>query len=106
MHGRDAPTIGVAPQENGDGFRRDVGERVHRVPDDSLKRLAVHSRNGSIHFVCMDWRHLSEILDAGRAVYSELKNLIVWVKDHGWMGSFYRSRHELVFAFKNGTAAI
>ena len=38
------------------------------------------------------------------SVYTELKNLIVWVKDNGGMGTFYRSRHELIFAFKNGTA--
>ena len=44
------------------------------------------------------------MLAAGHAVYSELKNLIVWAKDNGGMGSFYRSRHELVFAFKNGKA--
>ena len=69
-----------------------------------FERLAAYTRDGSIHFICMDWRHLSEILEAGGAVYSELKNLIVWVKDNGGMGSFYRSRHELVFAFKNGTA--
>jgi hypothetical protein len=69
-----------------------------------FERLAAHTRDGSNHFLCMDWRHLAEILEAGGAVYSELKNLIVWVKDNGGMGTFYRSRHELVFAFKNGTA--
>ena len=37
-------------------------------------------------------------------VYAEFKNLIIWAKDNGGMGSFYRSRHELIFAFKNGTA--
>ena len=52
----------------------------------------------------MDWRHMREILDAGQGVYSELKNVIVWAKDNGGMGSFYRSRHELIFAFKVGTA--
>lgn len=62
-----------------------------------------HSVDGSIHFICMDWRHMSEILDAGR-IYSELKNLIVWAKDNGGMGTFYRSRHELIFAFKAGDA--
>ena len=66
--------------------------------------LAAHSADGSIHFVCMDWRHMGEIVTAGTTAYSELKNLVVWVKDNGGMGSFYRSRHELVFAFKNGTA--
>jgi DNA modification methylase len=66
--------------------------------------LARYSKDGSIHFIFMDFRHLHEILTAGRAAYTELKNLIIWVKDNGGMGSFYRSRHELVFAFKNGTA--
>ena len=66
--------------------------------------LIAHSIDGSIHFVCMDWRHMSEMLDAGDANYAELKNLIVWAKDNAGMGAFYRSRHELIFAFKNGTA--
>ena len=47
---------------------------------------------------------MPEILAAGEAVFDELKNLIVWVKDNGGMGTFYRSRHELIFAFKHGTA--
>ena len=69
----------------------------------AFANLAPHSSDGSIHFVCMDWRHMGEMLEAGAANYSELKNLIVWVKDNGGMGSFYRSRHELIFAFKNGS---
>ncbi len=70
----------------------------------SFERLSENSQDGSIHFVCMDWRHMDEILKAGNAVYTELKNLIVWAKDNGGMGTFYRSRHELIFAFKHGTA--
>ena len=66
--------------------------------------MASHSVDGAIHFVCMDWRHMSETLAAGSGAYSELKNLCVWVKSNGGMGTFYRSRHELVFAFKSGTA--
>jgi hypothetical protein len=66
--------------------------------------LADHSVDGSIHYICMDWRHLSEMMAAGQGIYTELKNLIVWAKDNGGMGTFYRSRHELIFAFKNGTA--
>ncbi len=62
------------------------------------------SLDGAIHFICMDWRHMREMLAAGEGVYSELKNLIVWAKDNGGMGTFYRSRHELIFAFKVGTA--
>ncbi len=71
----------------------------------AMQHLASYSTDGSIHFHCMDWRHLSEILSAGEQVYTELKNVCVWVKDNGGMGSFYRSRHELVLAFKNGKAS-
>jgi DNA modification methylase len=70
----------------------------------AFRLLAQYSADGSIHFVFMDFRHMQEILSAGREAYAELKNLIVWVKDNGGMGSFYRSRHELVFAFKKGAA--
>jgi DNA methylase len=70
-----------------------------RFLETAFRHLAAHSADGAIQFVCMDWRHMGEILAAGQAAYSELKNLIVWVKDNGGMGSFYRSRHELIFAF-------
>lgn len=70
--------------------------------EQALGLLGSHSKSGSIHFVCMDWRHLSETLTAGLKTYSELKNLCVWVKDKGGMGSLYRSQHELVLVFKYG----
>jgi DNA modification methylase len=69
----------------------------------AFENLVRHSLDGSIHFICMDWRHMAEMLEAGNNVYSELKNLIIWAKDNGGMGTFYRSRHELIFAFKKGT---
>jgi DNA modification methylase len=72
---------------------------------DTLGLAAKHSRDGAIHFVCMDWRHMRDLMDAGAEIYSELKNLIVWAKDNGGMGTFYRSRHELIFAYKVGDAA-
>jgi DNA modification methylase len=62
------------------------------------------SVDGSIHYICMDWRHISEVLAAAKTVYSEFKSLCIWNKDNGGMGSFYRSKHELVFVFKKGTA--
>jgi DNA modification methylase len=71
----------------------------------SFGNLVRHSSDGSIHYICMDWRHMHEMLEAGDGIYTELKNLIVWAKDNGGMGTFYRSRHELIFAFKNGTAS-
>lgn len=71
----------------------------------AFDNMAAHSVDGAIHFICMDWRHMQEVLTAGKAAYSELKNLIVWAKDNGGMGTFYRSRHEMIFAYKHGTAA-
>ena len=70
----------------------------------TLGNAAAVARDGAIAFVCMDWRHMREILDAGEAAFSEFKNLCVWNKTNGGMGSFYRSKHELVFVFKVGTA--
>jgi DNA modification methylase len=71
---------------------------------ESFRLFAQHSREGSVHFICMDWRHIRELLAAGAAVYGQPLNLCVWVKDNGGMGSLYRSQHELVFVFKNGAA--
>ena len=68
----------------------------------SLRLPARYSTSGSVHFVCMDWRHAGELLAAGNQIYESLLNLCVWVKNNGGMGSFYRSRHELVFVFRNG----
>jgi DNA modification methylase len=70
-----------------------------------LRHSKAHSRGGAILFVFMDWRHLFELTCAGREQGLALKNLIVWAKDNAGMGTFYRSRHELVFVFKNGDAA-
>src|SRR3954466_11703186 len=70
----------------------------------TLGHSAGSSRDGAIAFVCMDWRHMGELLAAGKEVFTELKNLCVWNKNNGGMGTFYRSKHELVFVFKVGTA--
>lgn len=70
----------------------------------ALRNLAAASVDGSIHYVCMDWRHMDELIAAGDSVYEEFKNLCVWVKTNAGQGSFYRSQHELVFVFKKGKA--
>jgi DNA modification methylase len=89
-------------------FAMAAGEMNESEYTDFLYRAmdvaARHSRDGSIHFVCIDWRHLRELLTAGLRAYDELKNLCVWVKDNAGMGSFYRSQHELVLVFKRGKA--
>jgi DNA modification methylase len=68
----------------------------------AFRNLAAYSADGSIHFICMDWRHIQELLAASHDAYCELKNVCVWVKDNGGMGSLYRSQHEFVFVFKRG----
>ena len=71
---------------------------------DTLGNMARVMRDGAIAFVCMDWRHMGELLAAGEASFTELKNLAVWNKSNGGMGAFYRSKHELIFVFKQGSA--
>ena len=91
-----------------DDFAMACGEMSEPEFTDFLRVAIGHMADfcvdGSLHYLCMDWRHAYELQDAGRGVYSELKNLCVWNKSNGGMGSFYRSKHELVFVFKNGTA--
>ena len=72
---------------------------------ETLGNAASAARDGAIAFVCMDWRHMRELLDAGEAVFSGMKNLCVWNKTNGGMGTFYRSKHELIFVFKVGEGA-
>ncbi|WP_336974941.1 ParB/Srx family N-terminal domain-containing protein [Sphingobium aromaticiconvertens] len=70
----------------------------------AFRNAADVSIDGAIHYQCMDWRHINEMMRAGEAVYSELKNLCIWSKDNAGMGSFYRSQHELVFVWKVGVS--
>jgi len=79
-------------------------EQFTRFLFDTLRLAAARCRNGAIAFICMDWRHMGELLNAGERVFSELKNLCIWNKTNGGMGTFYRSKHELIFVFKVGTA--
>jgi len=79
------------------------GEFAHFLTQ-SLGAAASRCRDGAIAFVCMDWRHMGELLEAGSLVFAEMKNLCVWNKPAGGLGSCYRSKHELVFMFKVGTA--
>jgi len=71
---------------------------------EAFNNMATHSIDGAIFYICMDWRHLSEITTAGKVAFDELKNLVVWNKSNGGMGSLYRSKHELVFIYKKGKA--
>lgn len=70
----------------------------------TLALAASRCKDGAIAFVCMDWRGMEQLLAAGRGSFTELKQLCVWNKTNGGMGTFYRSKHELVFVYKIGTA--
>jgi DNA modification methylase len=98
-----ATGLGTVKHKN---FKMASGEMTEFEFTDFLSKaftlLAGHSFDGSMHYIFMDWRHMREVLVAGKQVYTELKNLCVWSKGCGGMGSFYRSAHELVFLFKNG----
>jgi DNA modification methylase len=87
-------------------FQMASGEMAFEDFTDFLARAFVlasrHTMPASVIFSCMDWRHQQEILAAGQEARFELLNLCVWIKSNGGMGSLYRSRHELVFVFKNG----
>jgi DNA modification methylase len=66
--------------------------------------VSVNCREGALIYSCMDWRHMREILAAARGAGLDVLNLCVWAKNNGGMGALYRSRHELIFVFKNGQA--
>lgn len=120
MQGKHAATAFIDPPYNvpiqghasglGAIHHRDFAMAVGEMTEAEFTRflttvstlLAQHSTPGSLHFVCMDWRHLRELLFAGREAYRELINICVWVKHNAGMGSLYRSQHELILVFKSG----
>lgn len=78
--------------------------RCNVLERQALGNMSRVMRDGAIAFVCMDWRHMGELLAAGSEAFTEPKNLVVWNKTNGGMGAFYRSKHELIFVFKQGSA--
>jgi len=70
----------------------------------AMAQMVRHSADGSIHFHCIDWRHVHSLIEAANGAYDELKNICVWAKINAGMGSLYRSQHEFVVVFKKGRA--
>lgn len=89
-------------------FLQGSGEMDRAAFTDFLRRgyalMVRYSADGSLHYVCHDWRHVCEFRDAAESFYAA-KNLIVWDKGTGGMGSLYRSQYELIWVFKNGNGA-
>lgn len=72
---------------------------------DTLGACAKVSRDGAVHFVCMDWRHMDDVTASADGVYDDLLNICVWNKSNAGMGSLYRSKHEMVFVYRVGSAS-
>jgi DNA modification methylase len=78
------------------------GEEFTSFLRTSFMLMARFSEDGAIHYQCMDWAHAREMLDAGEAVYSRLRNQVVWNKGTGGQGCFYRSQHEFIYVWQVG----
>jgi DNA modification methylase len=109
--GGNAVNIGRRPVASGTQHREfamasgEMGEAEFRsFLADTLGTAAHMSRDGAVHFVCMDWRHMDSVSAIGSTVYGELLNLCIWNKSNAGMGSLYRSKHELVFVYRVGKA--
>lgn len=87
-------------------FEMASGELSNQAFENFLSGFLQHCSEqtvpGAVIYAFMDWRHGAEMLAAGARNKLTQVNLCVWVKTNGGMGSFYRSRHELVFVFRNG----
>ena len=98
--------IGSSGKIKHDEFAMASGEMSSDEFTKFLMTFMQHAKNysvdGSLHYLFMDWRHVLEISTATANIYDELKNICVWVKNNGGMGSLYRSQHELCFIYKNG----
>lgn len=79
-------------------------DEFRRFLSETLGAAARVSRDGAVHFICMDWRHMDDVSAVGRQLYGDLLNLCIWNKSNAGMGSLYRSKHELVFVYRVGDA--
>jgi DNA modification methylase len=68
-----------------------------------LSNARDHSTDGSLHYWFTDWRQLRLLLEVGEDVYQRLVNIIVWTKPNPGLGDIYRSGHELICLFQNGS---
>jgi DNA modification methylase len=98
--GRGRAKHGEFAMASGEMSRRDFIAFLTQT----LSNAANLSGEGSVHFVCMDWRHIGELIEVGQTIYGHMLNLVVWVKTNAGQGSFYRSQHELVGVFRVGEA--
>lgn len=104
--------VRISGHANAKGRHREFEMASGEMSDDQFRTFlkqtlgacAEVSRNGAVHFVCMDWRHMDDVGAVGDGVYNSLLNLCIWNKSNAGMGSLYRSKHELVFVYRVGDA--
>ena len=97
---------------NAKGRHREFAMASGEMSDDEFRNFLAEtlgacakvSRDGAVHFICMDWRHMEDVTSVAGKIYGELLNLCIWNKSNAGMGSLYRSKHELVFVYRVGTA--
>ena len=70
----------------------------------ALGNAARVSVPGAVHFVCIDWKHCRDLIEAGESVYGAYLNLVTWVKTNAGQGGLYRNQHELIGVFRVGEA--
>ncbi len=99
-----ARSIGGRGRTRHEDFAFAAGEMSQAQFQDFLRKTLGHavaaSSPGAVHYACMDWRHIAELIDVGCELYEEMLNLVVWNKTNGGQGSFYRSQHELIGVFR------
>lgn len=105
-----ADFIGNTERKIHDNFKVAGGEmsdiEFAQFLESVMSQMRAISVDGAIHYICMDFRHIWHMVEAGQRVYGTLspKQLVVWKKDCGANGSFYRAMHELIFIYKSGDA--
>lgn len=105
--------VRISGHANAKGRHREFAMASGEMGDDEFRAFleatlgaaAQVSREGAVHFVCMDWRHMDDVAAVGSKVYGARLNLCVWNKSNAGMGSLYRSKHELVFVYRVGDAS-
>jgi DNA modification methylase len=106
-YNRRARAIGGRGRIRHTNFAMASGEmstsRFRKFLAETLEHGARASAEGAIHYVCMDWRHVDDLILVGREIYGAPLNLVVWVKTNAGQGSFYRSQHELICVFRVGS---
>ena len=71
---------------------------------DFMATACQFSSPSALHFICIDWRHMRELMEAAQSHYNAMLNVCVWVKDRPGQGSHWRSQHEMIFVYRVGKA--